>query len=115
MNVPARIALGERLYRDVVYHYGPAGPWINALAIQLFGKRFAVLEMTGLLAAAVLLYSLFRLTERAGSSLSACVAVTWAAAVCVGASNGGSLLFPYSFGALFAMAGGFLSMDVWAG
>lgn len=114
MNVPARIALGERLYRDVVYHYGPAGPWINALAIQLFGRRFAGLEMTGLLAAAVLLYSLFRLTERAGSSLSACVAVTWAAAVCMGASNGGSFLFPYSFGALLAIAGSFLSLAVCA-
>ncbi len=114
MNVPARVALGERLYRDVVYHYGPAGPWINALAIHFFGRRFAGLEVTGLLAAAVLLYSLFRLTQRAGSSLSACVAVTWAAAVCVGASNGGSFLFPYSFGALFAMAGGFLSLAVCA-
>ncbi len=114
MNVPARIAVGERLYRDVVYHYGPAGPWINALAIQLFGRRFAGLEMTGLLAAAVLLYSLFRLTERAGSSLSACAAVTWAAAICMGASNGGSFLFPYSFGALFALAGCFLSLAVCA-
>jgi hypothetical protein len=110
MNVPARIALGERLYRDVVYHYGPTGPWITALAIKLFGRRFAALEITGFLAAALLFYSLYRLTERAGSSLSASVAVTWAAAVCVGAPNGGSFLFPYSFGALFAMAGAFLSL-----
>ena len=114
MNVPARVALGERLYRDVVYHYGPAGPWINALAIQIFGRRFAALEICGLLATALLLYSLFRLTERAGSSLSACAAVTWAAALCVGASNGGSFLFPYSFDALFAFAGGFWSLAMCA-
>ncbi len=34
MNVPARLAEGERLYRDVVYYYGPAGPWINAAALN---------------------------------------------------------------------------------
>src|SRR5206468_327618 len=111
MNVPARLALGERLYRDVVYHYGPAGPWIDALAIEILGRRFAALEILGLLAAILLFYSLFRLTERAGSRLSACLAVTWAAALCVGAPNGGSFLFPYSFDALFALAGGFWSLE----
>ncbi|HLN57534.1 MAG TPA: hypothetical protein VK416_03180, partial [Thermoanaerobaculia bacterium] len=110
MNVPARIVLGERLYRDVVYHYGPTGPWITALAIKLFGEHFAALEICGLLAAALLLSSLFRLTERAGSSVSACAAVTWVAALCVGAPNGGSFLFPYSYDALFALAGAFWSL-----
>ncbi len=112
MNVPARLALGERLYRDVVYHYGPAGPWINAMSIRLLGRRFAALEFTGLVAAALLFYALFRLTRRAGSALSACAALTWAAALCVGAPNGGSFLFPYSFGALFALAGSFTALSV---
>ncbi len=110
MNVPARIARGERLYRDVVYYYGPAGPWINALAVKLLGRRFLVLEFVGLLAAVVLLVSLYRLTERAGSPLSACLAATWAAGLCLGAPKGGSFLFPYSFGALFALAGSFLCL-----
>jgi hypothetical protein len=110
MNVPARLAAGERLYRDVVYHYGPAGPWVEAVALALFGRRFVVLEALGLVAAAVLFSSLWRLTARAGSPLSACLATTWAAALCVGAPNGGSFLFPYSFDALFALAGGFLCL-----
>lgn len=41
MNVPARLAAGERLYRDVVFYYGPAGPWLQAWALRLWdaGRR----------------------------------------------------------------------------
>jgi hypothetical protein len=112
MNVPARVAAGERLYRDVVYHYGPAGPWIEAGLIALFGRRFAALEAAALAAALVLFASLWRLTARAGSAVSACLGTTWAAALCLGAPNGGSFLFPYSFDALFALAGGFLCLSM---
>ncbi len=107
MNVPARIADGERLYRDVSYYYGPAAPWINGLALKIFGRHFLVLEGAGLLAAALLFAALYRLTARAGSPLSALLAVTWSASLCIGAPNGGSFVYPYSFGALFALAGAF--------
>ncbi len=112
MNVPSRVAAGERLYRDVVYHYGPAGPWFEAGLIALFGRRFAALEAAALAAAVLLFASLWRLTARAGSPLSACLGTTWAAALCLGAPNGGSFLFPYSFDALFALAGGFLCLSM---
>ncbi|MDQ2870721.1 MAG: hypothetical protein M3S32_08260 [Acidobacteriota bacterium] len=115
MNVPARLAAGERLYRDVVYYYGPAGPWINAAAIAAFGRRFASLEAAGLCAAVLLFGSLWVLTARAGGRLAAFAATVWAAALCVGAPNGGSFLFPYSFGALWAFAGSFLALAAAAG
>lgn len=111
MIVPARLADGERLYRDVVYHYGPAAPWINAVVIRIFGRRFAALEAVGLLASILLFCSLARLTARAGSRLSAFLAATWGAAVCLGAPAGGSFLFPYSFGTLIALAAAFLCLD----
>ena len=41
LQVPARLADGERLYRDVSYYYGPAAPWINGAALEIFGRRFA--------------------------------------------------------------------------
>jgi len=110
MQVPARLASGERLYRGVAYYYGPAAPWINGLALRLFGRRWAVLELVGALAAAVLFAALYRLTARAGSSLSAAVAATVGAALCIGAPNGGSFLFPYAFASLFAMAGGWAAL-----
>jgi hypothetical protein len=105
MNVSARLVAGERLYRDVVYYYGPAGPWINAAAVAAFGRRFASLEVVGPVAAAVLFASL-----RAGTRLSAIAAFVWAAALAIGAPNGGSSLFPYSFGALDAFAGAFVAL-----
>ena len=110
LQVPARLADGERLYRDVSYYYGPAAPWANAAAVDLFGRRFGVLEAMGALTAAVLLFALYRLARRAGSPLSAGVAVTVAAAIGIGAPNGGSFLFPYAFAALYAVAAGFVSL-----
>jgi hypothetical protein len=115
LAVPARLADGERLYRDVSWYYGPAAPWANAAAVELFGRRFGVLEAMGALAAVVLLVALYRLARRAGSPLSAGVAATVAAAICVGAPNGGAFLFPYAFAALYALAGGFVSLWALAG
>jgi hypothetical protein len=111
MAVPSRVAAGERLYRDVAYHYGPAGPWLNALALEIFGRRFAVLAGVGLLSAVILLAAQHRWTRRAGGGLSAWVAVTLTAALCLGAPNGGAFLFPYSFGALFALTGAFVALS----
>jgi 4-amino-4-deoxy-L-arabinose transferase-like glycosyltransferase len=115
LQVPARIAEGERLYRDVAYYYGPAAPWANAAAFELFGRRFAVLEAIGALAASVLLVAVYHLARRAGSPLSAGVAVTVSAAICVGAPNGGAFLFPYAFAALFAVAAGLVCLATLTG
>jgi hypothetical protein len=110
MQVPARVAAGERLYGDVVYYYGPAAPWINGAALRVFGRNWGVLELVGGLAGAGLLAALYRLTRRAASPLAAGGAVTLAAALCFGAPNGGSFLFPYAFASLFAIAGGFAAL-----
>ncbi len=115
MNVPARLAAGERLYGDVVYYYGPAGPWISAAAIVAFGRRFAALEAVGLSAAVLLFGALLVLTRRAGSPLAAFAGLVWAAALCIGAPNGGSFLFPYSFGALWALGGALLALAAASG
>ena len=115
LQVPARLAAGERLYRDVSYYYGPAAPWANALAIRAFGRRFGVLEAMGALAAAGIFAALYRLARDAGSPLSAGVGVTVAAAICIGAPNGGAFLFPYAFAALFALAAGFACLAAAAG
>jgi 4-amino-4-deoxy-L-arabinose transferase-like glycosyltransferase len=110
LAVPARLAAGGRLYRDVMYHYGPLGPWVNAGALTIFGRQFVVLQAVGLLLATLLLVSLYRLTARAGSPLSAGLATTLAAAICLGAPNAASFIFPYSFDALFALSGAFLCL-----
>jgi hypothetical protein len=111
MDVPWRLAQGERLYRDVTYYYGPLGPWVNALALRLFGNRWLVLELVCAALSALLLWLLFRLTRRAGSRLSATAATGLAAALCLGAPRGGAFIFPYSSAGLFALAGGLLALD----
>ncbi|MGH9368333.1 MAG: hypothetical protein ACRD3M_11730 [Thermoanaerobaculia bacterium] len=111
MIVPARLADGQLLYKDVMYHYGPAAPWFNAAALKLFGRNLVVLELVGLAFSALIFWSLFRLTRRAGSRLSAAAGTALAAALCVGAPNGGAFLFPYAFDALFALAGAFFALE----
>jgi hypothetical protein len=115
MIVPARIAAGERLYRDVVYYYGPAGPWLNALCLGVFGRRWIVLEAVGLALSLILFVSLWALCARAGSPLSASLAVAVSAPLCIAAPNGGAFLFPYSFDALYALAFGFAALALSCG
>ncbi|HSS50990.1 MAG TPA: hypothetical protein VLX28_18775, partial [Thermoanaerobaculia bacterium] len=110
LDVPARLAAGERLYRDVNCNYGPAGPWLNALALRYWGHRFATLEIVGLLLSIAILGLLFWLTVRAGSFLSAVVATTLTAAICLGAPWGGAFIFPYAFANLYSLAGSLLAV-----
>jgi hypothetical protein len=112
LDVPSRLAQGERLYRDVTYYYGPVGPWINAAALRFFGARWLVLEMVCAATALCVFVLLFRITRRAGSMGSAIAATTLAAAICMGAPNGGAFIFPYSSSALIALAGALLAIDM---
>ncbi len=111
MDVPWRLAHGERLYGGVTYYYGPLGPWLNALALRVFGSRLAVLLAVNLLLAAVILAVLHQVTRQAGGSRAAAIAATTlAAAFCLGAPNGGAYIFPYSSSSLVALAGALLAL-----
>jgi hypothetical protein len=60
MYVPAALAEGKMLYRDVWYLYGPAGPYINSFLFRVFGTHLNVLYWAGSLSAlgcAAILYS----------------------------------------------------------
>jgi len=112
MDVPWRLAQGERLYRDITYYYGPLGPWVNALALRLCGNRWLVLELICAALAGLVFLLLFRLTRQAGSRLSATAATALAAALCLGAPRGGAFIFPYSSSSLFALAGGLFALNL---
>jgi hypothetical protein len=59
MYVPAVLAQGKMLYRDVWFLYTPAAPYLNSFLFRLFGLRLEVLYWAGSLAAlgcAVLLF-----------------------------------------------------------
>ena len=120
MNVPARLAAGERLYRDIVFYYGPAGPWLQALVLRVSGgagplpppshRSWLPLEIACLALAAAILFLLYRLAAAAGGPRSALAATGLAAAFCLGAPHGGAFVFPYSASSLYALAGALLAL-----
>jgi hypothetical protein len=117
MDIPARLADGERLYRDVIFYYGPAGPWLHSLALRFGapvghsgGRSWLPLELACLALAAAILVLLYRLTRAAGGAGTALAAATLAAAFCVGAPHGGAFIFPYSAASLYAVAGSLLAL-----
>jgi hypothetical protein len=121
MNVPARLAAGERLYRDIVFYYGPAGPWLQALALRLgngrpsaapaAGGSWLPLELACLALSAAILVLLYRLSSAAGGARSALAGTALAALFCIGAPHGGAFIFPYSASSLYALAGALLALD----
>jgi len=114
MDIPARLAAGERLYRDVIFYYGPAGPWLQALALRAGGgpgRSWLPLEIVCLALTAAILVLLYRLTAAAGGPRSALAATALAAAFCAGAPRGGAFVFPYSASSLYALAGALLALD----
>jgi hypothetical protein len=112
MDVPARLAAGERLYRDIDYYYGPAGPWLQSLALRACGgcRSWLPLEAACLLLSGAVLLLLHRLTAAAGSRGTAAGVTALTAALCLGAPRGGAFIFPYSASSLYALAGGLTAL-----
>jgi hypothetical protein len=67
--VPAALAQGKMLYRDVFWMYTPLAPWINAALFRLFGIRLEVLYWAGSLAALGSAVLLFLIGKRFSSRL----------------------------------------------
>lgn len=100
MYVPAVLAEGKMLYRDVWYLYGPGGPYINFVLFRVFGIHLNVLFWAGSLSAlgcAVVIYSLgLRFSSRVAG---------WTAATILLFEAFGSGIFnyplPYSFASVY--------------
>lgn len=63
MYVPAMLAQGKMLYRDLWYPYGPLAPYLQAFFFRIFGVHLVVLYVSGLaitLCFALVLYELSR-------------------------------------------------------
>ena len=64
MYVPAKLASGAVLYRDIFYLYGPFPPYFNAFLYKIFGTNILSLVIGGILVTALtslLLYKISRM------------------------------------------------------
>ena len=41
LEIPWKVSLGDVLYKDMAYNYGPFSPYLNALFLKIFGVRLA--------------------------------------------------------------------------
>jgi hypothetical protein len=101
MYVPAELAQGKLLYRDVWFMYGPLAPYFNSLLFRLFGMQLNVLYWAGSLSALGSALLLF-LT---GMQLSSWLAGWTAGAVVLMEAFQPSLFcfpLPYSFTTVYA-------------
>ncbi len=100
MYVPAALALGQTLYLDVWYPYGPVAPYLNGWLFRLFGVHLFVLYSAGLLALVGSALALFFAARHLASDAAAFTAgvVVLAQAFPPGLFN---FPLPYSYAAVY--------------
>lgn len=100
MYVPAMLAQGKMLYRDVWFGYGPLAPYVNANLFRTLGIHLNVLYWAGSLAALGCAVLLLLAGRRLGSSLAGWTA---GAIVLMEAFHAWHFSFPlaYSFSAVY--------------
>ncbi len=103
MVVPLRLAMGDVLYRDVRYAYGPLTPHLHAAGYSIWGAHLNVLYASGLATSALIVLSAYAVARQITS-----VAIAWVGAALVtvdlmfipGTWSTFSYVFPYSYAAL---------------
>ena len=100
MYVPAALAQGKTLYRDVWYLYGPVAPYFNSFLYRLFGIRLEVLYWAGSVSALASAIFLFLAGKRMASRLAG---FTAAIVVLLQSFHAWHFSFPlpYSFAAVY--------------
>ncbi len=109
--VPLRLLGGDLLYRDVVYQYGPLSPYLDALALKLFGETLSSLVAVRVLVSVVGIEVLRRLvgTVVRSAFLASCITTAVVTATFF-LPNGGDWPFPYSVAALEGTVGTWLAL-----
>ncbi len=103
LMVPARVADGERLYRDVRFYYGPLAPYLAAGVDLVAGRSFPARIALAALVALLHLEALRRLARRLLPEGLAALAASVAVGVTFFLRPGGCHLFPYSLDTALAV------------
>jgi Dolichyl-phosphate-mannose-protein mannosyltransferase len=102
MDLPLRLMKGELLYRDVYYLYPPFSPYFHSLLYRIFGAHLDVLQMSGVICAALVAWMCYRIARRLMTPSESALAVIAVIVVCV-FKPGGNLIWPYAYAALHGM------------
>src|SRR5215475_5343227 len=102
MDLPLRLMNGELLYRDVYYLYPPFSPYFHSLLYRIFGAHLDVLQASGVICAALIVWMCYRIARRLMTPSESALAVIAVIVVCV-FKPGGNLIWPYAFAALHGM------------
>lgn len=102
VEIPARIADGQILYRDIHSYYGPLAFYINAWGLELFGKHLSVFYGIGLFIAALIAVAVYQLVRRSLDESYAFLITSCVLVYCTFTSGISNLVFPYSFGTTYA-------------
>jgi hypothetical protein len=113
MNTPLRLLHGESLYSQVYYLYGPAAPLFNALLYKLFGIHLNTLYAAGLAGSLLLVLVIFYLGKKFMTTVEALLAGIAVILFSI-FKQGGNLIFPYSYAALYGTLLGTLALIVLA-
>lgn len=114
LYIAEQITRGQLLYRDFVYNYPPAGPYVLAGFAAIFGASLAAYELFGVAVALVTLIALYSIARRVAGDLAALICgLLFASLSFTGASTwGANYLFPYSHASTIGMM--FLLLFLWA-
>ena len=104
LMVPARVADGEALYRDVRFYYGPLAPYLAAGVDRIAGRSFPARIALAALIALLHLEALRRLARRLLPEGAAALVASLAVGVAFFLRPGGCHLFPYSLDTSLAVA-----------
>ncbi|MCG3194084.1 MAG: hypothetical protein DIJKHBIC_03341 [Thermoanaerobaculia bacterium] len=102
-TTPARIAAGERLYKDVAYYYGPLVPWTEGAAYALFGSRTGTALGFGLALGMGLITLVLVVSRPLLTPWSRIASASVITGVFAFAPHNGALIAPYSLSAVAAM------------
>jgi len=103
VEISARLADGQFLYRDVATYYTPLGYYANALALLLFGHHLEVFYIVNLLLALVATLLFYRLAKRLMNPLWATLCSICMLIYCAIGPGPFNFIMPYSHGAVYAI------------
>ncbi len=111
MNAPLRLLRGEMLYSEVYYLYGPVAPAFNAILYKLAGIHLNTLYAAGIVSSLLLILAIFHISRRFMSTFESLLAAAAVLLLCV-FKQGGTMVFPYSYAALYGTLFGTLALAV---